>query len=314
MRAIPLIRAPTPVEELQRLREALGTPARLLAKRDDAISFGFGGNKVRKLAIVAAEALAAGADTLVTIGAIQSNHARATAAVAAKLGLKAVLVANGTPPVPPTGNALLAALLGAEMIYVNTREERVPAMEHAVRRLASEGHRPHAIPLGASTPTGALAFARAVGELLAQGVTPTVIIHAGSSGGTQAGLIAGCRLNGLATRVIAISADDPADTIREHVATIVRGMADRLAAPALGDIRQESVEVDDSFVGPGYGLASDASAEAQRLAARTEALFVDHAYTAKAFAALCHYAREGRFDRRDTVVFWHTGGQVGLFA
>lgn len=314
MRAIPLIRAPTPVEELQRLREALGTPARLLAKRDDAISFGFGGNKVRKLAIVAAEALAAGADTLVTIGAIQSNHARATAAVAAKLGLKAVLVANGTPPVPPTGNALLAALLGADMIYVNTREERVPAMEHAVRRLASEGRRPHAIPLGASTPTGALAFARAVGELLAQGVTPTVIIHAGSSGGTQAGLIAGCRLNGLTTRVIAISADDPADTIREHVATIVKGMADRLAAPALGDIRQESVEVDDSFVGPGYGLASDASTEAQRLAARTEALFVDHAYTAKAFAALCHYAREGRFDRRDTVAFWHTGGQVGLFA
>lgn len=307
------MRAPAPVEELQRLREALGTTARILAKRDDAIPFGFGGNKVRKLAIVAADALASGADTLVTIGGVQSNHARATAAVAAKLGLRAVLIASGAPTEPPRANALLARLLGAEIVHVDSREERVPAMQEAVARLTREGRHPYAIPLGASTPLGALGFVRAVGELLAQGVTPSVIVHAGSSGGTQAGLVAGCRLHGLATRVVSVSADDPAHAMRDAVASIVHGIGELLASSALRDLPPDVIEADDSFIGAGYGIATPASEEAQQLAARCEAIFVDHTYTAKALAGLCHYARSGGFDRRDTVVFWHTGGQVGLF-
>ncbi len=296
------------------MREALGTPARILAKRDDAIPFGFGGNKVRKLALVAAEALAAGADTLVTIGGVQSNHARATAAVAAKLGLRAVLIANGAPQDPPRANALLNRLLGAEVVYVASREERMSGMHAAVERLTNEGRRPYAIPLGASTPLGALGFVRAVGELLAQGVTPSLIVHAGSSGGTQAGLVAGCRLHGLQTRVMSVSADDPAGAIRESVSRIVHGIGEYLDASALRDIGAADIETDDAFIGDGYGVATPASIEAQHMAARCEALFVDHTYTAKAMAALCSYAREGRFTRRDTVVFWHTGGQVGLFA
>jgi 1-aminocyclopropane-1-carboxylate deaminase/D-cysteine desulfhydrase-like pyridoxal-dependent ACC family enzyme len=304
---------PTPIDEMTRLGEALGTRARLLVKRDDAISFGFGGNKVRKLGIVAADAIAAGADTLVTIGGVQSNHARATAAAAARLGLRCVIVANGQRPERLTANALLDALLGADVEYVGSREERVPGMRRAIERLRAEGRHPYEVPLGASTPRGALGFARAVGELLAQGVRPDVIVHATSSGGTQAGLVAGCRLHGLATRIIGVSADDPAASLRDAVARIASGVLAELGATD-DVVRPDEIEADDTFVGDGYGIPTDASREAQQLAARREAIFVDHTYSAKALSALIAYARRGDFAPNQTVLFWHTGGQVGLFA
>jgi 1-aminocyclopropane-1-carboxylate deaminase/D-cysteine desulfhydrase-like pyridoxal-dependent ACC family enzyme len=305
---------PTPVEELHRLRAALGVGARLLAKRDDAIPFGFGGNKVRKLAVVAAQAVANGADTLITVGGVQSNHARATAATAAKLGLKCHLIANGQRPDRLTGNALLDALLGAEVEYVAARTDRVPAMQRAAERIRAAGGRPVEVPLGASTPLGAIGFVRAIGELLEQGVRPDVIVHATSSGGTQAGLVAGCALHGLSARVIGVSADDPAAEIERQVRSIIDGMKVPLG-PVLEDVAREArIEVDDTFVGGGYGVPTPASTEAQQLAARTEALFVDHTYTAKALAALVQYVRDGRISADETVLFWHTGGQVGLFA
>jgi 1-aminocyclopropane-1-carboxylate deaminase/D-cysteine desulfhydrase-like pyridoxal-dependent ACC family enzyme len=313
--SLPLVRAPTPLEEMVRLRTALGEGGpRLLVKRDDAIPFGFGGNKVRKLQIVAAEALAAGADTLITCGGVQSNHARATAAAAARLGLGCVVVANGARPHRLTGNALLLELLGAEVEYVASRSERDPGMERAAERVRREGRVPCVIPLGASTPRGALGFGRAVGEMLRQVPAPDVIVHACSSGGTQAGLLAGCALNGVSTRVIGVSADDPAGEIADRVAQIIAGMGPLLGLEADELPDACPVEVDDSFVGDGYGLPSEASREAQQLAARTEALFVDHTYTAKALAALVAYVRDGRLREGQTVLFWHTGGQVGLFA
>ena len=311
---VPLGALPSPVEALTRLRAALGGGPRLIAKRDDAIPFGFGGNKMRKLAIVAAKAVADGADSLITIGGIQSNHARATAAAAAKLGLDCYLVANGARPDRLTGNALLNGLLGAHVEYVASRTDRIPAMERRAEALRAEGRRPVAIPLGASTPLGAIGFVRAVGELLEQGVRPDVIVHATSSGGTQAGLIAGCALHGLETRVIGVSADDPAADVEQQVRSIIGGMAG-LLGPSLADVARDArAEVDDSFVGGGYGVPTPASVEAQQLAARTEAIFVDHTYTAKALAALIARVRDGRLPRDATVVFWHTGGQVGLFA
>ena len=313
-RSLSLGELPSPVEELGRLRAALGAGARILAKRDDAISFGFGGNKVRKLAIVAGQAVADGADALITVGGIQSNHARATAATAAKLGLRCHLIASGTAPERLTGNALLDALLGAEVEYVAGRTDRVPAMRRAAERMRAAGGKPAEIPLGASTPEGALGFVRAIGEMLQQGVRPDVIVHATSSGGTQAGLVAGCALHGLETRVVGVSADDPAADVERQVRSIIAGMATPLGPP-LDDIAHDAtIEVDDTFVGGGYGVATPASIEAQRLAARTEALFVDHTYTAKAFAALIARVRDGRIPNDATVLFWHTGGQVGLFA
>jgi 1-aminocyclopropane-1-carboxylate deaminase/D-cysteine desulfhydrase-like pyridoxal-dependent ACC family enzyme len=155
---------------------------------------------------------------------------------------------------------------------------------------------------------------RAIGEMLQQGVRPDVIVHATSSGGTQAGLVAGCVLHGLSTRVIGVSADDPAADVERVVRAIIAGMATPLGAPLEQIARDATFEVDDTFVGGGYGVPTPASIEAQQLAARTEALFVDHTYTAKAFAGLIARLRDGRIPNDATVLFWHTGGQVGLFA
>lgn len=308
----PIAIAPTPIEDLPRLRAALGRSPRLLVKRDDAIPFGFGGNKVRKLQLVAAEALAEGADTLVTCGGVQSNHARATAATAARLGLGCVLVANGAAPERPTANALLDRLLGAEVRYVASREARVTEMARAADDLRARGRRPHVIPLGASTPLGAAAFALAVGEMLAQIIAPDAIVLSTSSGGTQAGVLAGCRLHGLSTRVIGISADDPSDVIAGEVRRNLGGLEELLGVPA-GTLTAAPIEIDDTFVGGGYGVPTAESSEAIEMCARREALFLDPTYTAKAMAGLIAKVRRGDLTE-GTVMFWHTGGQVGLFA
>jgi 1-aminocyclopropane-1-carboxylate deaminase/D-cysteine desulfhydrase-like pyridoxal-dependent ACC family enzyme len=282
-------------------------------KRDDAIAFAFGGNKVRKLALVAADALAGHADTLITCGGIQSNHARVTACTAARLGLRCVLVVNGERPSRPTGNALLDALAGADVRYVSSRDDRVAAMDEAADEVRRNGGRPYVIPLGASTPLGAAAFVDAVTEMLAQIAAPDVIVHASSSGGTQAGLVAGCALAGAPTRIIGISADDPAPALRDQVRLLMSGLV-----PLLGvnpdTLASAAIEVDDGWVGEGYGVPTAESREAIELTARTEGLFLDPTYTAKAMAALIGRVRGRQLGDGQTVLFWHTGGQPALFA
>lgn len=314
MPSVELGALPTTVDFAWQLRDAIGMGGRLLIKRDDALPFGFGGNKVRKLTLVAADARERGADTLITCGGIQSNHCRATASAAAKLGMACHIVANGERPDRPTGNARLVELLGAHITYVKDRTERNPTMERVANELGAAGRSPYIIPLGASNPLGALGFARGIGELVHQGIVPDVILSASSSGGTQAGLIAGCALFEMKTQVIGISADDPVDEIGRLVREICEGMEESLGLPqgTLGAAGR--FEADASFVGDGYGIPTDASREAQRLAAHTEALFTDHWYTAKALAALIAYGRAGRFADGQTILFWHTGGQVGVLA
>jgi L-cysteate sulfo-lyase len=314
--ATPLITSPSAVQELSSLRRALGGGPRLLVKRDDTLGFAFGGNKVRKMALVAAAALSEGADTLITCGGVQSNHARVTAITAAKLGLRCILVVNapnGQGPARLTGNALLDQLAGAEVRYVASRSDRDPAMAAAADEVERAGGRPYVIPLGASTPLGAAAFVAAVDELLAQIDPPDVIVHATSSGSTQAGLIAGCRLAGLGTRILGISADDPSATLQVVIRTLLSGLASLLD---VGPDRFSgaSIDVDDAFVGEGYGVPTDASREALLLSARREGLFLDTTYTAKAMAGLIARVKTGAFRDTETVLFWHTGGQVGLFA
>jgi 1-aminocyclopropane-1-carboxylate deaminase/D-cysteine desulfhydrase-like pyridoxal-dependent ACC family enzyme len=309
---LPLPWIPPPIEELTRVARALGSSAALVVKRDDAIPMGFGGNKIRKLQIVAAQALAGGFDTLITTGGLQSNHARATASIAARLGLGCVLVANGTPQERPTANALLDRLLGAEIRYVTSREARAPAMEQAAEELRARARRPFVIPLGASTAHGAAAYALAIAELLTQMPAPDTIVLATSSGGTQAGIIAGCALHGLPTRIVGISADDPSGVIAGEIRRILAEL-ERLLGLDDGRLSGAAIEVDDTFVGGGYGVPTSESTSAIELCARTEALFLDPTYTGKAMAGLIARARGGRLSGGITL-FWHTGGQVGLFA
>jgi 1-aminocyclopropane-1-carboxylate deaminase/D-cysteine desulfhydrase-like pyridoxal-dependent ACC family enzyme len=308
----PLAPYPTPVEQLSGLHAALGGP-RLLVKRDDAIAFGGGGNKVRKLRLMAADALRQGSDTLITCGGVQSNHARATAATAAKLGLRCVLIANGSQPERPTANALLARLFGADMRYVATRADREPAMDAAAAELRRVGRVPYVIPLGASTPLGACAFVQAIAELAQQIEPPDLIVHATSSGGTQAGLVAGCALAGWPTRVVGISADESSAVLQRDIRGILTGVG-----PLLGFAPERfaaaAIEVDDRFVGDGYGIPTPESQEALEMTARSDAVILDPTYTSKAMAAVIAAIRGRELREPETVLFWHTGGQIGLFA
>jgi 1-aminocyclopropane-1-carboxylate deaminase/D-cysteine desulfhydrase-like pyridoxal-dependent ACC family enzyme len=310
---LPLAHLPSPVEELAGLRAALGTTVRLLVKRDDAIPFAFGGNKVRKLQFLAAQARECGADTLVTTGGLQSNHARATAAAAARLGMRCILVVNAAPPERLTANALLDNLLGAEIRYVASRDDRNPAMDRAADDVRREGGTAFVIPLGASTPLGAAAFVDAVSELATQIAPPDFIVHATSSGGTQAGLAAGCALAGWRTRVVGISADESAAALEGGIRNLLGGLSELLGI-SRDRVSGAHVEVDDRFVGGGYGVPTAASRRAMELAARADALFLDPTYTAKAMAGLIDRVSLGTFGADATVVFWHTGGQVALFS
>jgi len=316
-RAVPVATQPTSVEELPRLAAAAAAGIdphrvpRLLVKRDDALPFAMGGNKVRKMRLLVQRAIDDGADTLITMGGVQSNHARVTAAMAAATGLRSVLVLNGAATDRPTGNALLQRLFGAEIVLVGSREEREPAMREVAARLQHEGRRPYVVPLGGSTPEGAVAYAHAFTELLAQIDPPDCIVHASSSGGTQAGLAAGAALAGVATSITGVSADDPSSAIQEIVERIVGEIGTLVGVTGLA---YERTDVDDTFVGPGYGVPTDASTAAIELAARTEGLLLDPVYTAKAMAALLAYVRQGRFTSDETVLFWHTGGTPALFA
>ena len=305
---------PTPVQSMGNLSLMLGGGPSLFVKRDDTIGFAFGGNKVRKLALLGARAQAQGCDTLITAGGIQSNHARVTAATAVTLGMRAVLVVNGEPPSRASANALLDALLGAEVIYVDDRDGRAAAMRDAADRLTALGRKVFEIPIGGSTPLGSLAYLHAVLELLEQIPAPDVIIHATSSGGTQAGIVAACRLLGLATRVIGIAADGPVAQIQAQVRANIDGMAALLGLDPDVIKRGAAIEIDDRFFGEGYAIPTEASREAIELTARTEAIFLDPVYTGKAMAGLIAYVRQQKLTAKQKVLFWHTGGQVGLFA
>ena len=269
---------------------------------------------MRKMQAVVAEAQANGAYALITCGGVQSNHARVTAAAGAALGMKVVLVVNGAPQPQPTANARLDRLFGAEVRHVAGRDERASAMEQAAEELRADGHWPFVVPLGASTPTGALGFARGVAEVASSVLRPTHIVHSSSSGGTQAGLIAGCALFGLNARVLGVSADESSAALRETIGRLLDGMADQLGAKRHTIDGGRDIEVDDVEVGEGYGIPTAASTAALEMTARREGILLDPVYTAKAMAGLIRRIRSGLLGPTDTVLFWHTGGQVGYFA
>lgn len=305
-----LVGAPTPVERLPRFEAAIGSPYPIFIKRDDAIPFGFGGNKVRKLEVVMAQALAAGATAVITCGGVQSNHCRATAAAAVRAGIACHLVLSGAEPAALSGNTRLDDLFGASLHFVPGRLDRAPRMAALEAEIAAAGGRAFLIPLGASTSMGAVGLALGLFEMLEQGARPDVIVHASSSGGTQAGLVAGATLAGFDTRIIGVSADETA----EMLGGTVRDLGNGVLQLAGSEANLASVEVRDGFIGEGYGIPTDASREAQRLLARSEAIVVDHTYTAKALAGLVAFVRAKEAPPGASLLFWHTGGQVGVLA
>jgi D-cysteine desulfhydrase len=312
---------PTPLHRAPRLRAALGpeTPDVLL-KLDEETGFGLGGNKVRKLEFELAPERIEGVTHLVTAGGPQSNHCRVTAAAAARLGLGCILVVNGQAPDPPTGNALLHRLLGAHIRTVASRADRAEAMAAAVAEVAAAGGRALEIPLGASTPLGALGYVAAALELHDQlPPQPDRAVHvfvASSSGGTLAGLLAGLALLDRSDlNLVAVSADTPRDELLEQAHRVAGGALELLGHdPALLDAMAHRLDATDEEVGPGYGIATDASREATELLARSEGVLVDPVYTSKAAAGLLRWLREGRFPAGDRALFWHTGGHPALFA
>lgn len=297
---LPLAFTPTPLLEAPALARELGlSPDRLLLKMDAWTGFGLGGNKVRKLEYELAPSRMEGVTCLITAGGPQSNHCRVTAAAAAHLGLRCILVLNAPEPSHPRGNALLHRLLGAELRTAPRREDRAPMMEEAAREVERQGGRALVVPLGASTPLGALGYVRAARELVKQlaardrgASPPTRIVLSTSSGGTLAGLFLGLHLAGARDlRILAVSADiEPAECLA-GVGELAPGSLEILRrhgagpSPGLPDPR-ERVEVTDAFVGGGYGIPTPEGTAALTLFARRAGILLDPTYTAKAAAGL----------------------------
>ncbi|MEX1248130.1 MAG: D-cysteine desulfhydrase family protein [Anaerolineales bacterium] len=312
MKALPrvdLAQLPTPVQSLARLSEKLGRP-QLWVKRDDQTGLAFGGNKTRKLELLCAAALAEGANLLITAGAIQSNHCRQTAAAAARLGLQCTLVLVGEAPEIRSGNLLLDSLLGAEVRWTDKaqRDATLQAVHEEAKRA---GRKPFLIPYGGSNPLGAAAYAFALKELLDQGVRPDWIVFATSSGGTQAGLLAGASLLGYEGRVLGISVDESANDLRPRVAKLAEQVALLVGEKVI--FTESDVLVNDDYLGKGYAVLGNPEKEAIHLLAQTEGLLVDPVYTGRAAAGLIDLIRQKYFKKQDQVLFWHTGGTPALF-
>lgn len=301
---------PTPVEALPRLTAALQGP-QLLVKRDDQTGLAFGGNKTRKLEYLLAEAQAQGARTLITAGAVQSNHCRQTAAAAAKFGLNCILVLFGEPPSPPDGNHFLFHLLGAELVFTE-RDKVQTKLTEVFEQAQADGRQPYLIPYGGSNPTGASGYANAMLELAGQGCQPDWIVFPSSSGGTQAGMLVGARISGFAGKILGISVDEPAEVLRPRIADLANQTAAFLSEPY--HFTPEDALVNDAYTGAGYAVLGEPEIEAVQLFAREEALLLDPVYTGRAAAGLIDLIRQGFFEKTDTVLFWHTGGSPALFA
>ena len=301
---------PTPIEPLPRLSDLLGGP-RLLVKRDDQTGLAFGGNKTRKLEFLVAEAQEQGADTLITAGALQSNHCRQTAAAAARFGFDCTLVLVGEPPEQASANLLLDGLFGAEIVWTE-KARREATLEQVSKSANEKGKKPYIVPYGGSNATGALGYAFAMEEFVAQGVPADWIVFASSSGGTQAGLVLGQRLFKYPGKVLGISVDEPQAVLQERVARLASDCSEKFG-PRI-DFTTDEVLVNADYCASGYGVLTEGERQAVRLFARTEGLLLDPVYTGRAAAGLIDLVRRGFFKKDETVLFWHTGGGPALFA
>jgi len=311
---VSIAQLPTPIEPLSRLSAKLGGP-QLWVKRDDQTGLATGGNKARKLEFLIAEALAQDADTLITCGAAQSNHARQTAAAAARFGLNCTLVLSGEEVQEARGNLLLDRLFGADVVWAG--DQPIPErLEEVAEDLRARARRPYVIPLGGSNPIGAAGYAVAMEELLGQCTQSAVsfdhMVLATGSGGTQAGLVAAARALGCGSRILGISVSLDADTLCCQLAEITTATAKHLDLSLV--FAPEDFEVEDRYLGGGYGVVGDLERSAIHMMAQTEGLLLDPVYTGRAFGGLLDLIERGTFAPEERVLFWHTGGVASLFA
>ena len=311
---------PSSIEELPRLSRALGGP-RIFMKRDDLLGLAAGGNKTRKLEFVVADALAQGADTLITCGAVQSNHCRLTLAAAVKEGLKCRLVLEERVPGSYNpragGNNLLYHLMGVEEIrVVPGGSDMMAEMQKVADELAAEGRKAYVIPGGASNELGALGYVACAEEILAQlfdmGLVVDYVVCASGSAGTHAGLVTGFYGNNSGISVVGINVSRTKEEQEKLVYNLVQRIAANLKLNQ--EIPREAVLCFGDYVGPGYSLPTPAMVEAVRLVAQTEAILLDPVYTGKAMAGLIDLVRTGFFKKDQTLLFVHTGGSPALYA
>ncbi len=314
-----LAHLPTPLERLDRLSAELGGPE-IWIKRDDCTGLSTGGNKTRKLEFLMAEAELAGADMVMTQGATQSNHARQTAAFAARLGMAChILLEDRTGSNDPNynmnGNVLLDHLHGATTEKRPGGGDMNAEMEAVADRFRAEGRKVYTIPGGGSNPTGALGYVNCAFEMLGQfndrGLTVDHIVHATGSAGTQAGLITGLKAMNARIPLLGIGVRAPKPKQEENVFNLAVATAEKLGCP--GVVAREDVVANTDYVGAGYGIATEGGLEAIRMFAELEGLLLDPVYSAKGAAGLIDLVRKGQFRKGERVVFLHTGGAAALF-
>jgi len=307
---VRLAHLPTPVEPMPRLSAALGGP-QLWIKRDDQTGLAGGGNKARKLEYLVAAAQSHGARTLMTAGAAQSNHCRQTAAAAAHFGFDCLLVLAGEAPEQVSGNLLLDHLLGAGLLWAGDRAVEA-ALQEAFDQAWADGRRPYLIPVGGSNAVGAAGYVQAMAEFMQQDQPVDRIVVAGSSGGTLAGMLVGAAVHGYQGMITAIRVGKYEQTEPANLARLVYETANLFGAEV--DLSASHYSVVNDYLGPGYGVVTDAEREAIRLFARTEGILLDPVYTGRAAAGMLDLIRKGEIGAGERVLFWHTGGTQALFA
>ena len=316
---VRLAHLPTPLEPLERLSAALGGPD-IWIKRDDCTGLSTGGNKTRKLEFLMAEARDQGADIVITQGATQSNHARQTAAFAAKIGMDChILLEDRTgsndPAYNGSGNVFLDLLHGATAEKRPGGGDMNAELGAVAEKLRAEGRRPYAIPGGGSNPTGALGYVDAAQELMAQadamGLVIDHLVHATGSAGTQAGLIVGLKGVNAQVPLLGIGVRAPKARQEESVFNLACATAEKLGVA--GIVKREDVVANTDYVGGGYGVPTPGMVEAVEMFARLEGVLLDPVYSGKGAAGLIDLCRKGFFHKGERVVFLHTGGAAGLF-
>ena len=317
---VSLAHLPTPLEFLPRLTDHLDGPE-IWVKRDDCTGLATGGNKTRKLEFSMGEALERGADTIITVGAVQSNHVRQAAAAAARLGMRCEVLLEHRVEKPTTlylnsGNVLLDRILGANLHEYEKGTDFDAAMQEIAREVRAKGGTPYIIPGGASNPVGALGYVGCAEELLQQcdkqDVSFDHVVLASGSAGTHAGMAVGLRASGSELPILGIGVNVPRDEQEAKVFDLACATAEYIDRP--GCVSRQDIVADCNYIGAGYGEPTSSMNEAVLMLARTEGLLFDPVYSGKALAGMIDYIRNGRFKAGQKIVFLHTGGVAGLFA